>query len=154
MPTMLLLADDTNAAESWLSGPLPERTSFSAGGRKRVLVAEDDDIVRGMLERMLSELGYEVCTARHGEEALDLALGSGAPFDLVITDVRMPRMGGPELGRRLEQRWPGLPVLYISGYDTEATAGTAAVHRRQSFMRKPFDPDELALRVARLIGDA
>jgi DNA-binding NtrC family response regulator len=152
---MLLLAYDADAAdESWLPAPQPEGTSPSAGGRKRVLVAEDDDIVRGMLERMLSELGYEVSTARHGQEALDLALGSGTPFDLVITDVRMPRMGGPELGRRLEQRWPGLPVLYISGYDTEASAGTDAAHRRYAFMRKPFDPDELARRVARLLGDA
>jgi two-component system, cell cycle sensor histidine kinase and response regulator CckA len=154
MPTMLLLAADSDAAESWLPAPAHEETSLSGGGRRRVLVAEDDDIVRGMLERLLSELGYEVWAARHGQEALDLALQSGRPFDLVITDVRMPRMGGPELGRRLEERWPGLPVLYISGYDTESSAGAETAHRRYAFMRKPFDPDELARRVARLLGDA
>jgi CheY-like chemotaxis protein len=152
MLTMLLSADDTDAVESWLY-PLPEGHCLSEGAAKRVLIAEDDDIVRGMLERMLRELGYEVRAARHGQEALDLALGSGTPFDLVITDVRMPRMGGPELGRRLEQRFPGLPVLYISGYDVEPSTGTDVTHRRSAFMRKPFDPDELAQRVARLLGD-
>jgi two-component system, NtrC family, sensor kinase len=153
MPTMLLFADATDSPEGWLPEPLPDRPGGPEGGRKRVLVAEDDEIVRAMLERLLSDLGYEVRTARHGQEALDLALG-GTPFDLVITDVRMPRMGGPELGRRLGQRWPGLPILYISGYDVEASTGGDAAHRRYAFMRKPFDPDELARRIARLLGDA
>jgi len=154
MPTMSLLADDTDAGEPWFAKPLPERTSLSPAAPKRILVAEDDELVRGLLARMLSELGYDVRTARHGQEALDLARGSGTRFDLVIADVRMPRMGGPELGRRLEERWPGLPVLYISGYDVEATAGADASHRRYAFMKKPFDPDELAQRVARLLADA
>jgi two-component system NtrC family sensor kinase len=153
MPTMSLLADDRDASESWFANPLPERTSLSHGP-KRILVAEDDELVRGLLARMLSELGYDVRTARHGQEALELARGSDTPFDLVIADVRMPRMGGPELGRRLEERWPGLPVLYISGYDVEASAGADASHRRYAFMKKPFDPDELAKRVAGLLADA
>jgi CheY-like chemotaxis protein len=153
MPTMLLFSDDAEAVEPWRQAPFPERSAAYDGAVKRVLVAEDDDIVRGMLERLLSELGYEVQAARHGQEALDLALGSDTPFDLVITDVRMPRMGGPELGRRLAQRFPGLPVLYISGYDVDVPTGPDISHRRSAFMRKPFDPDELARRVARLLGD-
>jgi two-component system NtrC family sensor kinase len=155
MPTTLLLAtDDPDFADGW--SPAPRQEGSDRGDRppKRVLVAEDDPLVRGMLERMLVELGYEVRTARHGAEALDLAIASEVPFDLVITDVRMPRVGGPELGRRLEQRWPGLPILYISGYDIEGPAGADASHRRSAFLRKPFDPDELARRVARLLGEA
>ncbi|HET8622959.1 MAG TPA: response regulator [Gemmatimonadales bacterium] len=153
MPTMLLFsAEEADAAESWRPAPMPDDVGGGTSGRARVLVAEDDPLVRAMLERSLVELGYLVCTARHGQEALDLALGSSEPFDLVITDVRMPRMSGPELGRRLEQRWPGIPVLYVSGYDVEPSADTT--HRRHSFLKKPFDPDELALRVARLLGDA
>lgn len=153
MPATLLFAtDDTEADEVWLPAVQADGFGRPAGTPRRVLVAEDDALVRGMLERMLTELGYDVRTARHGQEALDVAEKSG-PIDLVITDVRMPRMGGPELGRRLEERWPGIPVLYISGYDVEASTGADAAHRRSSFMRKPFDPDELARRVARLLGD-
>lgn len=154
MSTMLLL-DDTTDADAWLPAPLPRRAGPPPGRpRARVLVAEDDGLVRSMLERMLVELGYEVRTARHGQEALDLALGDSVPFDLVITDVRMPRMGGPELGRRLEQRWPGIPVLYISGYDVETSTEADTSHRRHAFLRKPFDPVELAQRVASLLGEA
>jgi two-component system NtrC family sensor kinase len=152
--TLLFAADETEADEVWLPGAHAERLGRPGGGPRRILVAEDDALVRGMLERMLSELGYEVHTARHGQEALSLAEGNDGTFDLVITDVRMPRMNGPELGRRLEERWPGIPVLYISGYDIEASTGPEAAHRRSAFMRKPFDPDELARRVARLLGEA
>jgi CheY-like chemotaxis protein len=151
--TLLFAADGTEADEVWLPAAYPERFGRPDGAPRRILVAEDDALVRGMLERMLAELGYEVHTARHGQEALAIAEGSAGPFDLVITDVRMPRMNGPELGRRLDERWPGIPVLYISGYDVEASTGPEAAHRRAAFMRKPFDPDELARRVARLLGE-
>lgn len=151
MSAMLLLAAaDT---EAWLPAPLPAEEPAGRAARPRVLVAEDDALVRAMLERMLVESGYAVRTARHGQEALDLALAEGAPFDLVITDIRMPRMGGPELGRRLAERWPGIPVLYISGYDVEASGEAEPPHRRSAFLRKPFDPDELARRIARLLGN-
>lgn len=151
--TLLFAADGTEADEVWLPAAYPERFGRPDGALRRILVAEDDALVRGMLERMLAELGYEVHTARHGQEALAIAEDSARPFDLVITDVRMPRMNGPELGRRLDERWPGIPVLYISGYDVEASTGPEAAHRRAAFMRKPFDPDELARRVARLLGE-
>ena len=155
MPTLLLFsAEEVDAAESWLPAPMPDEAPGGADTRARVLVAEDDPLVRAMLERLLVELGYSVRSARHGQEALDLALGSSEPFDLVITDVRMPKMSGPELGRRLEERWPGIPVLYVSGYDVEVATGPSTAHRRQAFLKKPFDPDEIALRIARLLGDA
>ena len=151
--TLLFAADEAEADEVWLPAAHPEPFKSTDGAPRRILVAEDDALVRGMLERMLRELGYEVHTAGNGQEALAMAEGGAGPFDLVITDVRMPRMNGPELGRRLEQRWPGIPVLYISGYDVEASSGPEAAHRHAAFMRKPFDPDEFARRVARLLGE-
>ena len=106
-------------------------------------------MVAALVERLLDEHGYEVITARHGEEALRVALRG--PVDLLVTDVRMPVMDGWELSRRLRERWPDLPVLYISGYDVELSQGA---RRRGSgaFLRKPFDPDELLRQVARLLG--
>jgi CheY-like chemotaxis protein len=154
MSTMLLLAPDETEAGGWLPEPTPEGFGHPFRPQRRVLVAEDDPLVRSMLERLLLDLGYEVHTASHGEEALAVALSLDPPVDIVVTDVRMPRMSGPELGRRLNERWPGMPVLYISGYDVEGSTTDDPAHRRSAFLKKPFDPDELARRVARLLGDA
>jgi CheY-like chemotaxis protein len=117
-----------------------------------VLVAEDDPLVSSLVERLLVEQGYEVRTARHGEEALRIALRASSEFDLVVTDVRMPVMDGWELSRRLHERWPRLPTLYISGYDVELTRGTQR-DAREAFLRKPFDADELLRYVTRLLND-
>ena len=105
-------------------------------------------MVAALVERLLAERGYQVVTARHGEEALRVALRG--QVDLLVTDVRMPIMDGWELSRRLRERWPDLPVLYISGYDIELSQGAK---RRGSgaFLRKPFDPDELLRQVTQLL---
>jgi two-component system, cell cycle sensor histidine kinase and response regulator CckA len=126
---------------------VPEPRSFRRLGR--VLVAEDDPLVATLVERVLAEAGYEVVTAHHGEEALRVAFRG--EVDLLVTDVRMPVMDGWELSRQLRERWPDLPVLYISGYDIELSQGA---RRRGSgaFLRKPFDPNELLQQVARLLG--
>lgn len=116
-----------------------------------MLVADDDPNIRGIIARQLAEEGYEVVLARHGGEALDHVRG-GQLFDLLITDIRMPEMGGWELSRRLRERWPTLPVLYISGFDVELTRNAALAPTAGAFLRKPFDLDELSRLVARLLG--
>jgi CheY-like chemotaxis protein len=154
MPTRLLLEGPArgDAAEPWRAAPAGDPApSFVPGGR-RVLVADDDPIVRGLIARLLTEEGYEVMEARHGAEAFD-HVRSGQIFDLLITDIRMPLMGGWELSRRLRQQWPTLPVLYISGFDAELT-GNAGLDPATGFLRKPFDLDELSRLVARLLGAA
>jgi DNA-binding response OmpR family regulator len=151
MPTLLLLEDRSldDASEPWRTAPEVEPApSFTFGGR-RVLVAEDDAGVRGMIARLLVEEGYDVVVARDGAEAVAQAF-EGRPFDLLITDIRMPRMDGWELSRRLRERWPALPVLYISGFDAELTHVTDS-KTTGTFLRKPFDLDELSSLVARLI---
>lgn len=107
-------------------------------------------MVCSLIERLLAEQGYEVHTGRHGEEALRLALHG--PVDLLVTDVRMPVMDGWELSRRLRERWPELPVLFVSGYDVELTHTTGARRHAGAFLRKPFDPDELIRQVTLLLG--
>lgn len=110
-------------------------------------------MVRSVIERLLSELGLDVRTARHGDDALRLALRGSGQFDLVVTDVRMPVMDGWELGRRLRERWPGLPVLYISGYDVELTRDGPRTGSPDAFLRKPFDADELVRHVISLLEE-
>ena len=152
IPALLLLSGDiADAGGSWRPEPAPRFEKDPAPVPQRVLVAEDDPVVRTMLQRLLRDAGFEVRTAKHGDEALDMALRASGEFDLVVTDVRMPVMDGLELARRLRERWPRLPVLYISGYDVELSAGSRRGGSRQALLRKPFDLDELLREVTRLL---
>jgi CheY-like chemotaxis protein len=152
IPAVLLLASDfAETGEPWRPEPGPEPQREPAPARRRVLVAEDDAVVRTMLQRLLQEAGFEVRTARHGDEALGIALRGSGAFDLVVTDVRMPVMDGWELARRLRDRWPNLPLLFISGYDDELSAISRRSGSRQALLRKPFDLDELIREVGRLL---
>ena len=152
IPALLLAGDLAASGEPWRAVPAPGDASDPARNPHRVLVAEDDPVVRTLLQRLLRDAGFEVRTAKHGDEALGMALRASGAFDLVVTDVRMPVMDGLELARRLRERWPGLPVLYISGYDVELSAGSRRSGSRQALLRKPFDLDELLREVTRLLG--
>ena len=135
--------------DSWMPDPAARRESGKVDSR--ILLVEDDAFVRGFVERLLQETGYDVVTAADGAEGLTLALDT-APFDLVITDIRMPVMDGRELGRRLRDVRSDLPLLYVSGFDTDVGSlplppGRGAL----GFLRKPFEPDALLERVATLL---
>ena len=83
---------------------------------KRVLVVEDDDDLRGMMQELLIGAGYECIDAQDGLEALDWL--SQVPVDLVVADILMPRMAGPELIAKIRRTraWAGKPILLLSGY--------------------------------------
>ena len=81
---------------------------------KRVLVVEDEEVVRGLVRQMLVGEGYEVLVAQDGEEAIELA-GSNT-FDVLLTDLTMPKVGGREVAERLRESQPALKVVYMSGY--------------------------------------
>ena len=115
-----------------------------------VLVVEDDEAVRRMTVRALSEAGYGTREAVDGQDALDLVIGSLDVPDLVVTDLGMPRMNGYELAQRLRADHPGLPILLISGHvhpDPPPTEGTP-----WPLLRKPFPPEELVRRVGELLA--
>ncbi|HEX6272023.1 MAG TPA: ATP-binding protein [Polyangiaceae bacterium] len=106
-----------------------------------VLVVDDEDEVRRLLVDVLAIGAYQVLEARDAERALELALSHPAPIDLLVTDVVMPKMKGPELAARLRARSPGLHTLYISGYaerDTLPSLGS-----NEHFLAKPFMPADL-----------
>jgi len=75
------------------------------------------------------------------------------PVDLVVTDVVMPGMDGRELGRRLTQRWPTLPILYISAYDVNDIFRRGSPRTSAPFLQKPFPPEGLLTRVRQLLGN-
>ncbi|MBN9663763.1 MAG: PAS domain S-box protein [Acidobacteria bacterium] len=121
-------------------------------GTETILIAEDHDQVRGFSESVLRALGYEVLTARDGEEALKVALEHTGPLHLLLTDVAMPRMNGRDLARNLSERKPGLKVLFISGYTANVMAQQDMVEAGLEFLPKPFTPDQLGDKVRSILG--
>lgn len=121
------------------------------GTQATILVAEDEDDLRAIVERALARNGYSVVSARDGVEALEAAAGVRAPLDLLVTDISMPRMGGVELARRLRQARPGTLVLYMSG-STPSVAVPDILTGRGAFLPKPFTAAALAEKVRELLG--
>ena len=106
-----------------------------------ILVVDDDDPVRVMLGRLLRTQGYTVIQATSAAEARR-SVEQLRP-DLVISDIVMPGESGIELRRELAKRWPGLPVILISGYSTDGPAEFAARTRDTLFVQKPFAAEQL-----------
>ena len=118
-----------------------------------MLVAEDEDIVRQLLTRVLGNAGYRTLEARHGEEALQMATFAHPYLHLVITDVVMPKLDGRALGQRLNERLPGLPVLYISAYPPDDLFHRGAPTASAPFLQKPISPEQLLKAVEGLLSD-
>lgn len=137
--------------------PEPSTQSPSEGlvsGRQElILLAEDEPQVRNLTSHTLEDLGYQVLTAADGQEALAHMDRLPAPLKLLISDVVMPGLSGPELVETVRKRFPNLPVLFISGY----SAGYSLENRlseNTDFLAKPFLPAQLAARVRTLLGNS
>jgi two-component system cell cycle sensor histidine kinase/response regulator CckA len=122
-------------------------------GSERVLLVEDEPAVRQLASLLLRELGYRVVEASEGAEALRLLreVGEG-PFDLLITDVIMPAMGGRELAERAVELQPGLKVLYMSGYTGDSLSQQGALVPGVVLLEKPFHSGTLARKVRQALG--
>jgi len=121
-------------------------------GTETVFVVEDEDNLRRLACQVLRQLGYRVLEAENGEVALRVAEGRIADIDLLVTDVVMPRMSGPELVRRLHAWRSDLPVIFTSGYARD-TIDLHATSPGAELLRKPFAPSVLA-RAVRAALDA
>ncbi len=115
-------------------------------GHERVLVVDDEPSVRALCGRMLRSLGYDVVEATGSTTAMETAIDMSVedPAALLVADVVMPGLSGPELARRLRSRWPGLRVLHMTGDPNDARLMDAA---EAVLLRKPFNLLELAMRV-------
>lgn len=114
--------------------------------RNRVLVIDDEQIVLDSVERILGEEDYEVDTAMSSREGSDRALRE--KYDLVLTDVRMPEVGGMRVLRDIKRFRPSLPVVIITGYATVQSAVQAMKLGATDYVEKPFTPEELVKVVA------
>jgi two-component system cell cycle sensor histidine kinase/response regulator CckA len=117
-----------------------------------ILVVDDTDSLRDMMDRVLKSFGYQVLLARDGAQGLHVSEGYHGQIDLLISDVVMPGIGGPELAVRLRMRRPTLRVLLMSGYDEHSLASSAGSYA--SFIAKPFRPETLAKRIREVLDAA
>jgi PAS domain S-box-containing protein len=120
------------------------------GGDETILLAEDDPLLARLIERVLGDRGYRILSARNGRDAISAAEQFEGRIDLLITDVVLPEINGPEVARTLVARCPELRVLYVSGYAPEGTF-PADAGENVAFLPKPFAPSELVTRVRELL---
>ena len=122
-----------------------------AVGRETILVVEDDPSVRGLVQEALRVSGYDVLVARHGIEALLTGAKHMGPIHLLLTDVAMPQMSGPEVAEKLTGVRPDIKVLYMSGYPDHPVFEQGRVKRDTAFLHKPFTPTVLTQKVREVL---
>lgn len=133
--------------------PVQELVSsdWSAGGK--VLLVEDEDMVRVVAERALTRAGYEVTTAANGEEGLAAITEGKAQFDIVVSDVVMPGMDGPAMVRAIRKQLPKMPVLFMSGYAEEQLRRDIDIPDMH-FIAKPFSVAAIGDKVGAVLRQA
>ncbi|NUP98489.1 MAG: response regulator [Armatimonadetes bacterium] len=112
-------------------------------GHERVLLVEDEGELRSLLQRVLERNGYQVTAAPNGVLATELAASQAEPIDLIITDVVLPRLSGPQLVREVRHRHPAAAVLYLSGYTDETLLHHQALGAEAVLLSKPFSMQQL-----------
>jgi two-component system cell cycle sensor histidine kinase/response regulator CckA len=120
---------------------------LGAGRGETILVVEDEQGVRHVVERLLANSGYNVLSAASGHEALELVERNVQRIDLLLTDIVMPHMSGKELADTLTSTHPKLKTLYMSGYTDEMVSRTRALDNGEDLVQKPFTGEELTARV-------
>ena len=125
MAALVLTEDNVSTPEKRATPTLPA-----------VLIVDDEEAVRGFVERVLREAGYKTTVAPDGSEALEVAAKLG-PFDILVTDLMMPRMSGDELARRMRQAEPQLKVLYLTGYSDRLFKEKNTLWEDEAFLDKP-----------------
>lgn len=122
---------------------------MASQGRK-LLVVEDSEEVLNILSRSLAASGYDVMWARNGDDALKLLTRDDQPIALLIVDVVLPGMSGPELVERVQLLQPAVQVLYVSAFDRETVLGHGVDPDTMPFLAKPYTADDLR----RVVQDA
>ena len=133
---------------------MPRAPRQTTGGSERILLVDDDLGVRNFAARVLASRGYAVLPASSPDEAIELAEEHQGTIDLLLTDVVMPGGSGRALATTLRESSPGLKVLYMSGYTTEAIVDHGILDPSVAFIGKPFTAQRLALKVRETLDGA
>jgi CheY-like chemotaxis protein len=124
-----------------------ESRPAAAGGSETVLLAEDEDSVRRLAQRVLEKAGYTVLTAKNGGEAQLIAETHPGPIQLLVTDMVMPMMSGRQLAERVKAQRPDMRVLYLSGYTDSTITRKGLLDNGAHFLQKPFTNETLTRKV-------
>ena len=116
-------------------------------GTETLLIVENEAAIRNLLQMALRKNGYTVLAAESGREALHLVSAHSGPIHLLITDVMMPDIDGPELVRRLSAIRPETRTLFMSGYMDDALGEQGVLPSSVNFIQKPFSPSTIAQKV-------
>jgi PAS domain S-box-containing protein len=127
-----------------------EQSMMKRGG-ETILLVEDEDGVRGLACRVLRSCGYTVLETSDGISALRVAEECQKPIDLLVTDVVMPRMGGHVMAERLAELFPGIKMLFLSGYTDDAVVRHGIMEGEVVFLQKPFTPSSLTAKVREVL---
>jgi CheY-like chemotaxis protein len=139
----------TDDAEAFSPNPPDDRSLM---GSETVLLVEDDKALRTLGREMLEPYGYTVLVAGNGAAALEVAENQPDPIELLITDIKMPKIGGIELARRLSTLSPELKILYTSGYNDSGSGLQRLAGSR--YLQKPYAMEKLARTVRELLDPA
>jgi DNA-binding NtrC family response regulator len=125
--------------------------AFPRRGSETILLVEDEGGVRALVRETLEMNGYTVLEARNSKEAVELCEHNPAPIHMILSDVIMPEMNGPELVKLLQSRRPDLKVLFMSGYTDDVISHHSILNHSTPFLEKPFTPDVLVHRVREIL---
>jgi two-component system cell cycle sensor histidine kinase/response regulator CckA len=140
-------------ADGQLVEAIQERALAATNRVATILLVEDQEGVRLLLEDLLGEAGHRIISAANGRAALDLAVKHEDPIDLLITDVIMPEMNGPHLADQLKRARPDLIVVFISGYPDDAFSRHQVFEQGTFFIQKPFQPEVLLDKVSEILQE-
>jgi CheY-like chemotaxis protein len=121
-------------------------------GQGTILLVEDETPLRALAAESLKKLGYTVLQASNGQQALELADLHQGPIDLLLTDIVMPRLGGPELAQKLKEKRANFAVIFMSGYTETAALENAQIGSEATLLNKPFSTETLANRIAEMLA--
>jgi two-component system cell cycle sensor histidine kinase/response regulator CckA len=135
-----------------------EKTSESAEaveikahkGTETILLAEDEDSVRSLTTEVLKKGGYEVIAVRDGESALEEIKARSGEIQFLLTDVVMPKMNGMQLAQEVKKLFPGIRILYVSGY-AQDVVGNLSEMQRTDFIHKPFKSEALLRKIREIL---
>jgi len=134
---------DLDRSDTW-KVPQPNRAAS-------ILIVEDDELLRTMIARVLTRNGYATSEAADGTEAEERALAQGQAFDLLLVDVGLPGLSGPEVVERLRLRWPAVKALFMSGFGRAALA-ERGLRPGPHLLEKPFSPPSLLERIEAMLA--
>ena len=133
---------------------LPQPAVASRACTETILILEDNDGLRRLATRLLTTAGYTVIGAGGGPEALRLLERDDAPVHLLLSDVVMPGMNGPEAAELLTRMRPAMKVLYMSGYTRDAIVRHGVLESGTHYLSKPFTAGDLLRKVSEVLADA